>query len=253
MWQHHMVNCYSNGSLISPMAARLAYTILHQRRRCTIPQNPLEWIGCWVRNFWSTLAILARNGRSLCTSMRLLPATSWSRIIDGSCGVSTTRSCSLTITSLRSSLGSFWPRCGLSWFSSSRVVFQNSSEEHCGLSIPGLAIFRTAFSCILRRSFLGGLPCCLETKLPSKLHLNARERLERSYVFGVRPHCKSDTHPTILRSHGCFTHARTLQSSDSTAMSRCGKLLICWQRGPGQKQKNGCQLDTFSLFLFRFP
>ena len=162
-------------------------------------------------------------------------------------------SCSLTITSLRSSLGSFWPRCGLSWFSSSRVVFQNSSEEHCGLSIPGLAIFRTAFSCILRRSFLGGLPCCLETKLPSKLHLNARERLERSYVFGVRPHCKSDTHPTILRSHGCFTHARTLQSSDSTAMSRCGKLLICWQRGPGQKQKNGCQLDTFSLFLFRFP
>ena len=73
------------------------------------------------------------------------------------------------------------------------------------------------------------------------------------YVFGVRPHCKSDTHPTILRSHGCFTHARTLQSSDSTEMSRCGKLLICWQRGPGQKQKNGCQLDTFSLFLFRFP
>ena len=164
-----------------------------------------------------------------------------------------TRSCSLTITSLRSSLGSFWPRCGLSWFSSSRVVFQNSSEEHCGLSIPEFAIFLTAFSCILPRSFLGGLPCCLETKLPSKLHLNARERLERSYVFCVIPHCKSDTHPTILRSHGCFTHARTLQSSDSTEMSRCGKLLICWQRGPGQKQKNGCQLDTFSLFLFRFP
>ena len=113
-----------------------------------------------------------------------------------------------------------------------------------------MEIFPMASSWLLRRSFLGGLPCCLETKLPSRLHLNARERLERSYVFVVRPHCKSDTHPTILRSHGCFTHARTLQSSDSTQMSRCGKLLICWQRGPGQKQKNGCQLDTFSLYFY---